>query len=455
MFKCKKSNREFKTERGLVGHLRNQYSSIEEAYLNEQNKSREKCVYCGCTQKFISFKKGYYVHCGGRKCIKKHLTQSNNKLAKQRKNKKKPLNRHLIRWLLTTNYSNETNIDVLGTNTQGITVWDYLGRNYIKFKRHCKYCDSLFEVPFDNLTKHHCNNKNCVQLYRHNYYKIKNKMEARELNNKWFELNKSMHYKKANVEIKKFMKHPSDFTKIFNHMGDEQIIIDGWNFNIVNNSSALLLFLEENINEIHWKHLVYTQCKNCKKIANKDISLKKEYKKQFCSHKCYIDYKISNPQKFIYKESTKLKQSLLIKQKILDGSFTPCTTNSWCRSRVYYDKIAFRSSWEVLFYLLNQYDSNLQYEKLRIPYSLNSTEYIYIVDFIDNITKNVFEIKPNSEKDTIKNRAKKESLLNWCIQHEYTYNLITEDYFLKQEISLEIRNVINKLNLDAKLKQFL
>lgn len=49
-----------------------------------------------------------------------------------------------------------------------------------------------------------------------------------------------------------------------------------------------------------------------------------------------------------------------MKTNILNGTFTPNVTNSWAKSRCYIDTIPFRSSWEVLFYVLNP---KLKYEK--------------------------------------------------------------------------------------------
>jgi len=123
-----------------------------------------------------------------------------------------------------------------------------------------------------------------------------------------------------------------------------------------------------------------------------------------------------------------------VRQRIREGKWTPEITNSWCHSRY---KISFtrnneninqnvRSSWEAFFQLLNK---DYEYEKLRIPYFYNNQWHSYIVDFINNDIRKVVEIKPISEKTKSLNRIKKDALLQWCIDNNFTYMSIDENYF--------------------------
>jgi len=145
------------------------------------------------------------------------------------------------------------------------------------------------------------------------------------------------------------------------------------------------------------------------------------------------------------------KQSETMKLKIKNGEFTPCITNSWCKSRIEIQKIPFRSCWEAVFYILNP---NLQYEKIRIPYiNENGIEKIYIVDFVDYINKRIYEIKPKSEKKLIKNILKEKSAKEWCINTGYDYICISDDYFI--ENAHKINYHLYDLKLKKSMKKFL
>jgi len=124
------------------------------------------------------------------------------------------------------------------------------------------------------------------------------------------------------------------------------------------------------------------------------------------------------------------KNSIATKNNILSGKWTPCVTNSWANSRI---KIrieecdySFRSTWEALFWILNQ---DLMYELTRISYidekNINRT---YITDFTDVDKKIIYEIKPKSMKIEKRNRIKENAAIQWCVQNGYTYQNITEDW---------------------------
>lgn len=125
-----------------------------------------------------------------------------------------------------------------------------------------------------------------------------------------------------------------------------------------------------------------------------------------------------------YKEISKEKQSRTMKNKILEGSFTPNTENRLIHKKLIYDNKKFRSSWEVLFYYFNK---NLEYETKRIEYSLNNKKHVYIADFYDSKTNTIYEIKPNRilylQKD--KYNCIKES----CILNGYNFIHIGDNYF--------------------------
>ena len=76
----------------------------------------------------------------------------------------------------------------------------------------------------------------------------------------------------------------------------------------------------------------------------------------------------------------------------------------------------------------------MEYEKLRIPYiGTDNKKHIYIVDFIDFENKKVYEVKPNSCKNTNTNIIKHNTLKSWCNVNGFTCTYIDE-FFIKKHI---------------------
>jgi len=122
-----------------------------------------------------------------------------------------------------------------------------------------------------------------------------------------------------------------------------------------------------------------------------------------------------------------VKQSLTIRNKILDGTFTPNTLNRLTRKRLKSDITginSYRSSWEVKFHESNP---TLEYEKTRLSYTFEGKEYTYIVDFTDLELKKLYEIKPKELLHLPKNVAKIEAAKEWCSREGYEYIIITQD----------------------------
>lgn len=125
-------------------------------------------------------------------------------------------------------------------------------------------------------------------------------------------------------------------------------------------------------------------------------------------------------------EIMKKRQSELVKQKIMNGEFTPERTRSWNSWNASVDGIKFRSRFEAIFYAYC-IDSNLpvEYESLRIPYvTPEGTHRIYITDFIDRKNKKLFEIKPSSYVD--ENSPKTKAAEKWCEENGFEFEFITE-----------------------------
>lgn len=143
--------------------------------------------------------------------------------------------------------------------------------------------------------------------------------------------------------------------------------------------------------------------------------------------------------------SCKDKISNALKEKIKNGYFTPCITNSWSNSKCLYKDKKFRSTWELMFYFYNEQILNidLNYEKERIEYLYKNNQHTYIVDFSYN--NKIYEIKPSNLKEKERNLLKTKYAKKWCIENNYKYFIISENWFKKHIKEIEI--LIDKLKL--------
>jgi hypothetical protein len=152
-----------------------------------------------------------------------------------------------------------------------------------------------------------------------------------------------------------------------------------------------------------------------------------------------------------------IKNSIIMKDKIKNGEFTPNITNSWNYGTSYLIKnglkIKYRSSWEAFFHLCNE---NLEYEKVRIEYEYKNELHYYIVDFIDTIDKKLYEIKPISQISNPIVKIKEEYCLKWCVENGYEFIFITEDWYINN--LGKSKNLLNDQpdgeNIYKKLKKF-
>jgi len=123
------------------------------------------------------------------------------------------------------------------------------------------------------------------------------------------------------------------------------------------------------------------------------------------------------------------RSSKKIKQKILAGEYTPKTQNRLTHKRLTSELTGikkYRSNWEVKFHEANPH---LLYEFLRIPYSFNGTEKVYIVDFWDDVNRLAIEVKPFSMTESVQNKAKATALKAWCSKNNANCKMVTEKDF--------------------------
>jgi len=150
-------------------------------------------------------------------------------------------------------------------------------------------------------------------------------------------------------------------------------------------------------------------------------------------------------------EKSREYMSQLMKAKIARGEFTPCATNSWARSRCVYNNIAFRSTFELLFYTVN---THLEFEVTRIPYEHEGKKHTYIVDFTDTEGKVLYEIKPISELVNKKVETKMQAAVDWCSRNGYSYTFITEEQLKELLPRIEVKTAsIRKLLAEDTLRK--
>lgn len=145
-------------------------------------------------------------------------------------------------------------------------------------------------------------------------------------------------------------------------------------------------------------------------------------------------------------ESARELKSSIMKKKILEGSFTPKTSNRLTHWNSYYDGSLYRSSWEALYQYHNPDD---EYEKLRIYYNSEESFKIYIVDFVNHSNKTVTEIKPRNLTKTEKFKLQWNALCEWANQYGYKTQLVDQEWFynfpLPTDFSKFDENTVRKI----------
>lgn len=154
-----------------------------------------------------------------------------------------------------------------------------------------------------------------------------------------------------------------------------------------------------------------------------------------------------------------LKNSLNMKKKIKNGEFIPNITNSWAKSRCNIEFIRdgklietkTRSCWDAYFHLFNP---NFLYEKLIIQYRINREDHNYIVDFIDHDNKVIYEIKPLSNINDSRNKAKIKYAKKWAKNNGFKFKIINDRWFKKNYSEQIIKGQPSEEKIKRNLKQF-
>jgi len=133
-------------------------------------------------------------------------------------------------------------------------------------------------------------------------------------------------------------------------------------------------------------------------------------------------------------EETKLKQSILMKNKVLKGEFAPNIGNRLIHKKLKIkigdNEYQFRSSWELKFanFLFSLNITDIGYEKLRILYydTTKKKERVYVVDFLLQEYGLVFEIKPKNILKQQNAIDKDKALVSYCRNNNYKRLIINE-----------------------------
>lgn len=172
-------------------------------------------------------------------------------------------------------------------------------------------------------------------------------------------------------------------------------------------------------------------------IANKNNHKDPEFKKLHAARLCKAAPKISEK----------------LKQRIANGEFTPCITNSWTHWDVKIVKnnkiYKFRSTFEAVYWLLNP---ELLFETIRVPYYWEGKVHNYIIDFEDKSQRIIYEIKPTSLLSDKKNQTKLQAAQNWAKTNSYQFKIIDNNWFKKYAYLIDYEKYPSLLK---GMKQFL
>lgn len=119
--------------------------------------------------------------------------------------------------------------------------------------------------------------------------------------------------------------------------------------------------------------------------------------------------------------------SKIMRNRILNGEFTPNSNNTNTHWDASYNGSKYRSSWEALYHYNDPF---ADYETLRIPYTFENKEYIYIVDFVNHRTKQAIEVKPKELTKDGKTQSKILALKQWCSDAGYVFVLADQEFLL-------------------------
>lgn len=147
-------------------------------------------------------------------------------------------------------------------------------------------------------------------------------------------------------------------------------------------------------------------------------------------------------------ESNAIKQSITMKNRILNGDYVPFGNGGHRQAHIsYYDGFMFRSRFEIIYYAYNKYikHHDVEFETVRIKYhDENDEERIYIADFYNKTTNTIVEVKPsNLIMQEMKYKLK--GVASYIKESNISYKVVTEKKlktYLKELYNIDIHDNI-------------
>lgn len=243
---------------------------------------------------------------------------------------------------------------------------------------------------------------------------------------------------------------------------------------------------------ISWKEGFYIICKKCsndnclrlyenkRKVYGDDYMKKLLDKKSKSSSKSLKNFAMTERGKLFYKNLGKhnskkmivfnqtpqgkenirkkaINQSCIMREKIKNGEFTPCITNSWThRSAIININetiYKFRSTWEAVVYVYYRFIiiSIIEYEKIRIQYIDKANKLRnYIVDFIIDDNK-LLEVKPIERISDPNEILKIQAGFDYANKNNMSYILCTNDDVYTMYNSIQNSNI--QENIKEQIKE--
>lgn len=442
------------------------YNNSEELYLDYYQIDKPKCKYCDNPAKFKSFHKGYFDYCNFDKHKKELRLNSLIKRANTIRTESERIDGYddfifkNMNFYLSNDYPKKDLFD--GKYLRSLTKVKNKSKTKLKFfdvKINCIFCDKEINYNVFNYNKLYCNSKTCVNLnIHHNDFETKKLLYDFSIA-EYITIKKK---NKLNISLKEIqsLKSVFGFEKTIKIISNKAIIYDD-------------LYLEREregidysfkLNGLH-DMLIYRYCVICQeRYIYQDIRIDENFNKKFniigatynCkSPTCYhsaMKKKLYNKSEEVYVSNSKK-----LKDKIKNGEFTPCVTNSWANSKIFLKifNMNFRSSWEAYFYIYMRKNNNeLEYEKIRIPYfdSEMNKNRNYITDFQDFKNKIIYEIKPDTNLDSQNTKDKEYFAKLWCSENGYTFKYISDGWF-KSNYDENILDVIEDEDMREKIKK--
>ena len=472
----------------------------EQIYLHNFPNTNTICEVCDNRKIYMCFSKGY--ECKDRSCsltrtvmgMHAHRGQNVDEYVKFIKENIEYYRKHCHDKNVINPYTNKSTRNQTLIASVSNTLASQ--KNLLFYKDICPYCSNEYDEHYMKRTKGYCGSRSCRSIKRR--YSLNNVIYVtenvttfldgvRECNVSkidLFEFVRGFDFK--SIDKKLFLKKFDDVSKQYDIVTVENAKIlyrykhDMGKIQFVEYDNVCFLSISK-VEKPHFKQYFrldtddikseyfdnpeyFSPCVICNKTNQHKQHFSNTLLSRFCSVECYRislrDTETYHPALF-QTEDRRKTHSELIKKRILDGKFTPCVTNSWCKSRIYVnlpnDRIyPCRSSWEAVFAIANPH---LEYEKIRIPYYKEDVLAIYIVDFVDELGKVLYEIKPKGQQEGDVYELKMSATRDWCKLNGYTLEIIDEvwynNYFRTDRWEPEITSQPQGNLILQRMKQFL